>query len=164
MRKCAIYNRDKEAITFHIVSIKECYMEETRPKVGIGVMIFKEGRVLLGRRKGSHGAGDYAFPGGHLEHGESFADCARREVMEECGIEIDQIKFLFVANILDYLPKHYVHLTLVAQWKSGEPVVKEPEKSETWNWYPVDALPTPMFKMCRMSVESYSNGINYYDS
>lgn len=61
------------------------------PKVGIGVMIFRDGEILLGKRKGSHGDGEYAFPGGHLEYMESFSDCARREVREECGIEIANI-------------------------------------------------------------------------
>ena len=64
-----------------------------RPKVGIGVMIFKDDKILLGKRKGSHGEDEYAFPGGHLEYMESFAGCARREVSEECGIEIDNIRF-----------------------------------------------------------------------
>lgn len=61
--------------------------------VGVGVMIFdKDGMILLGKRKGSHGAGEYSFPGGHLEYGESFEECAKREVMEECGIEIKNLE------------------------------------------------------------------------
>ena len=51
---------------------------ENHPKVGVGVMVLKDGKVLLTRRKGSHGAGEYSFPGGHLEYMESFEDCARR--------------------------------------------------------------------------------------
>ncbi len=54
-------------------------------RVGVGIMIFKDGKVLMGRRKGSHGAGEYAFPGGHLDFGESFEDCAKRETLEEAG-------------------------------------------------------------------------------
>ncbi len=135
-----------------------------RPLVGIGVMIFKDGKALLSRRKGAHGAGEYAFPGGHMEHGESFEACAKRETFEECGIEIEDVQFLFAANILDYMPKHYVHLSLTARWKSGEPVIKEPDKSGAWGWYALDAFPEPLFKVCRMSVESYVNGCRYYDA
>lgn len=134
------------------------------PRVGIGVMIFRDGKVLLARRKGSHGAGAYAFPGGHLEYGESFDTCARREVREECGIDIQNIEFLFVANILDFMPKHYVHLTLTADWAAGEPQVLEPEKSESWGWFELSNLPAPLFKPCQMSVESYLKGGAYYDS
>ena len=54
--------------------------ELQRPKVGVGVMIFKNGKVLLGKRKGSHGEGEFALPGGHLEYMEGFANCASREV------------------------------------------------------------------------------------
>src|SRR3989338_3768070 len=50
--------------------------EQHQTKVGIGVLIFKEGKVLLCKRKGSHGSGEYAFPGGHLEYMESFTECA----------------------------------------------------------------------------------------
>lgn len=139
-------------------------MTPQQTKVGIGIMIFnQDGEVLMARRKGAHGAGEYAFPGGHLEYGETFEDCARREVAEECGIEIDTIGFLFVANVKAYMPKHYVHLTLTARWKSGTPKIKEPDKSEAWGWYALDALPDPLFEMCRLSVESYKSGQNYFD-
>src|SRR5690606_16071274 len=97
---------------------KDSRMTDNKPKVGIGVMIVHDGKVLLAKRKGSHGADQYAFPGGHLEHGESFAECAIRETMEEAGIEINNVRFLFVANVLTYMPKHYVHLTLLADWVS----------------------------------------------
>jgi 8-oxo-dGTP diphosphatase len=59
-----------------------------RPRVGIGVIILKNGRVLLGKRKSSHGTGTWHFPGGHLEFGESLEDCSRREVLEETGMKI----------------------------------------------------------------------------
>jgi 8-oxo-dGTP diphosphatase len=118
-----------------------------RPKVGVGVMIWKDGKILLGKRKGSHGDGEFSFPGGHLEYMESFADCARREVNEECGIEIENIRFQYLANVTKYIPKHYVHIGLVADWKSGEQKILEPEKCKSWGWYNMDNLPHPMFEM-----------------
>lgn len=136
---------------------------ESNPRVGVGVIIFKDGKILLGRRQGSHGAGEYSFPGGHLDYMESFGDCARRETMEEAGIEIENIKFQYAANVKSYAPKHYVHVGLTADWKSGEPQVLEPDKRLDWNWYDLNDLPKPLFKMCELSIDSYKTGRNYYD-
>ncbi len=137
--------------------------QQSRPKVGVGVMIFKAGRVLLGKRKGSHGEGEYAFPGGHLEYLESFEDCAKRETTEECGISIRSIKFQFLANVKKYAPKHYIHIGMTAQWEAGEPQVLEPEKSASWAWYDLDALPEPLFEFCRLAIGCHASGDNYID-
>ena len=138
-------------------------MQENKPKVGVGVMILREGKVLLGKRKGSHGEGEYSFPGGHLEYMESFADCAKREVKEECGIEIDNIRFQFLSNVTKYAPKHYVHIGLIADWKEGEPEVLEPDKCESWGWHDLDNLPQPLFEMCEQAIDSYRIDKMYYD-
>lgn len=58
------------------------------PQVGVGVLILRDGKVLLGRRKGSHGAGCWSAPGGHLEFGEAVEDCALREALEETGLAL----------------------------------------------------------------------------
>ncbi len=138
--------------------------QKNQPKAGIGVMVLKDGKVLLSKRSGSHGAGEFSFPGGHLEYMESFADCARRETAEECGTKIKNIKFQFLANLTEYAPKHYVHIGLIADWESGRPKVLEPEKSESWNWYDFDNLPYPLFKTCQLAINNLKTGINYYDS
>lgn len=118
-----------------------------RPLVGICVIVVKRGQILLGKRRGSHGEGEYASPGGHLEHGESFAACAAREVLEETGITIGPLRFLRVLNCTRYAPKHYVDLAFAAEWKAGEPEVREPDKVERWDWYDPDDLPEPLFAM-----------------
>lgn len=138
-------------------------MESHQVKVGIGVMVMKDGKVLLGKRKGSHGAGEYSFPGGHLEYMESYLDCVRREVTEETGMEIDNIRFLLVANIKEYAPKHYAHIGFVADWKKGEPKLMEPEKCEGWAWYDIDHLPEPLFATLLTHIEAYKTGKNFFD-
>lgn len=125
-----------------------------RPLVGIAVLVMKEGKLLLGRRKGSHGENEYASPGGHLEHMESFAACAAREVMEETGMEIGPIRFLRVLNTMQYAPKHYIDVAFAAEWKSGEPEVREPDKVEGWAWYDLDALPSPLFGTVPTAIEA----------
>ena len=133
-------------------------------KVGIGVLVMKDGKVLLGKRKGSHGAGEYAGTGGHLEHMESFESCAKRETLEETGLEIENVRFLCISNLKDYAPKHYVDIGLVADWKSGVPQVMEESKIEQWDWYDLDAIPASQFGALSHYFEALKTGRNYFDN
>ena len=137
--------------------------EKQRPKVGVGVMILKDSKVLLGKRKNAHGAGEYAWPGGHLEFGESFEACARRETMEEAGIKITNVRFLRLLNFQKYADKHYADIGLIADWESGEPQIMEPDKCEGWDWYDIDNLPQPLFGPVPSYIEAYKTGRNYFD-
>jgi 8-oxo-dGTP diphosphatase len=137
---------------------------EQWPKVGVGIIIFKDGKILLHKRKGSHGQGEYAFPGGHLEYMESFEDCARREIKEECGVEVKNIRFNYVSSVLKYAPKHYVHMGLIADWEKGEPKTLEPEKCDgDWEWYDLNNLPEPMFELCKIAIRAYKENKNYFN-
>ena len=132
-------------------------------QVGVGVMIFKDGKVLMGKRKNSFGAGEYCFPGGHLEYMESFEECAIREVKEECGLEIKNIKFVQVGNSDAYKPKHYITIGFSADWAGGEAALLEPEKCEGWDWYDIDHLPEPLLTFSKKLADAYKTGKNYYD-
>lgn len=138
--------------------------EQLRPKIGIGLFIMKDGKVLLQKRKNAHGDGEYCGPGGHLEYMESIEECARRETREETGIEIKNIRFLALSNLKRYAPRHYVNIGLVADWKSGEPTIKEPEKTESWNWYELDQLPSPLFECIPYYLEAYKQGRTFFDA
>lgn len=119
---------------------------ENRPKVGLGVLIIKDNKVLLGKRKNSHGDGSWCFPGGHLEFNESWESCATRETMEETGIKIKNIKFSTATNDLFPLEnKHYITIIMRADYDSGEVKIMEPEKCELWDWFEWDKLPRPLF-------------------
>ncbi|MBU1706255.1 NUDIX domain-containing protein [Patescibacteria group bacterium] len=121
---------------------------ENRPKVGVGVMIIKNGKVLLGKRKNAHGEGAWCFPGGHLEFGESWKECAIRETKEEVGIKIKNVRFATATNdLFSKEDKHYITIFMLADYVSGEVKLLEPDKCEKWDWFEwkKDKLPKPLF-------------------
>ncbi len=140
-------------------------MKPPRPKVGIGLFLIKDNSILLGIRKGSHGEGEYALPGGHLELNETFEECALRELAEEAGssIKVKELRFLCVTNLRKYRPRHYVDIGILAEWSSGTPKVMEPDKKESWHWYKLDNLPKPLFGCTENYIESYKTGKSYFE-
>ena len=115
-------------------------------RVGVAVIVTRGDRILLGQRKGAHGAGTWALPGGHLEFGESLEACARREVFEETGLRIDGIRRVdFTNDLFRAEGKHYVTLFVAADCGAGEPLLREPEKCARWEWFSGSSLPGPLF-------------------
>lgn len=110
----------------------------------MAVIVVRDGKVLLGKRKNAHGNGTWCFPGGHLEFGESWDDCAARETMEEAGISIKNIRFAAATNDI-FREKHYVTLFMLADYGSGEVRIMEPEKCGEWGWFTWENLPGPLF-------------------
>ena len=116
-----------------------------RPKVGVGVILVKEGKVLLGKRKGAHGAGYWSTPGGHLEFGETVEECASRELSEETGLKALSIKLgPWVNNVIDE-DKHYITIFVFVDQFEGILELLEPNKCEGWEWVESDKLPSPLF-------------------
>jgi len=138
--------------------------EDLRPKVGIGVLVLKDGKALLGKRKNAHGDGEWCWPGGHLEYMESIVECGKREVREESGLEITNVRFLRLLNLKEYAPKHYVDIGLVADWQSGVPTIMEPDKIESWGWFDLDNLPQPLFATEPSYLEALKTGKNFFDN
>jgi len=115
-----------------------------RPVVGIAVVICRGKSVLMGKRKGDVGKNTWAFCGGHLEGGETFEDCARREAEEETGILLESVEFWMVENVL-YPDNHCVTVFMVAQLPQGQEAKNmEPEFCGGWEWFPWYDLPAPL--------------------
>lgn len=135
--------------------------EEKRPKVGIGVMIQNDnGEVLLGLRKGSHGSGEWSFPGGHLEFGETVFETAKREVKEEIDLDVDKLKLISVADEMRYIKsdgKHYLNLGVKAEYRGGEVRNMEPHKCKEWKWFGLDNLPKNLFEGTKLTLENYKS-------
>jgi ADP-ribose pyrophosphatase YjhB (NUDIX family) len=113
---------------------------------GVGVVVAREGAVLLGRRLSPHGHGTWSLPGGKPEPGESPVDCAIRELREETALEADAGHV--VGETVDGFPRSRdVFRTLFVEVSDarGEPARREPDKVEGWQWFRWDALPEPLF-------------------
>ena len=127
--------------------------KKLRPHVGVGVVIIKNGKVLLGKRKGSIGAGTWSISGGHLEFGETIEECALRELQEETGLKALSFRVGPWSSDLIEQGKHYITLFVIVDQFEGEPKLLEPDKCEGWQWFDWDDLPSPLFPTVRSFVE-----------
>ena len=126
----------------HRMSTTPIIVQQQQPqqvRVGIGVIVKDpqmSNKFFAGIRKGSHGAGTLALPGGHLEIMEEWEDCATREVNEEMGIHIQNLQFGHVTNDI-MKDKHYVTIVMLGECSSANenPMTMEPHKCEGWESY-----------------------------
>lgn len=117
-----------------------------RPGVGVGVIIKKDNKVLLGKRKGSHGNNTWSFPGGKLDLFETPEECAIREVFEETGLKIKNLKpSIYTNDVFKDSNMHYITLFFIADHDVGEVELKEPHACEKWEWFEWHNLPDPLF-------------------
>lgn len=116
------------------------------PFIGVSAIVARDGAVLLGRRRGAHGAGTFAFPGGKPDPGEHPSETVRRELLEETGLTARAVQpVAWTSDVFDDGNLHFVTLHHVVVVADGTPEVREPEKVEAWGWYAWDALPEPLF-------------------
>ena len=146
------------------MSSKNTDINKQHPKVGAGVMIMKDGKVLLGKRhddpqKASsalHGEGMWTMPGGKTDFGEKVHEGIIRETLEETGIRIkeEDLQLLSVTN--DIVPDaHFVTIGFLCEKFEGEPRVMEPDEIVEWRWFPLDGLPMPMYPTSKKMIEHY---------
>lgn len=131
-----------------------------RPKVGVGIIIRKDGQYLLLKRHNSHGAGTWSPPGGHLEFGETLEECAVRETMEETSLMVEEAAYLGITN--DYFIEekmHYITVWMEGIRFRGTARINSYRESADIGWYRLDQLPNPLF----MPFYKFVNQ-NYYGS
>jgi ADP-ribose pyrophosphatase YjhB (NUDIX family) len=114
-----------------------------RPIVGIGVAVIKGNHVLLCQRGKPPNLGAWTLPGGAQDVGETCEEAARRELKEECGLEVGKLHFCAHVDTIRRDPDgrvqfHYTILDFCARWVSGEPVAATDVTSAIWA--PMDGL------------------------
>ena len=139
--------------------------------LGVGILILKDNKVLLGKRhedkeKASsllHGQGTWTMPGGKLDFQESFEQGAIRETLEESGIKITKLKVICINN--DKVPDaHFVTIGLLAEEYEGEPQVLEPDKITEWHFFPLNALPEPLYLPSKKILNNYKQKKFYIEN
>jgi len=123
-----------------------------RVGTGFGVVLEKDGKILLGRRhpdpdkadSAFRSAGEWSLPGGKLDWGETFEEGAIREVKEETNIDIKNPEVISVHNCKNE-HAHFVTVGLIAREWQGEAEVMEPDEMTEWGWFPLDDLPSPRY-------------------
>lgn len=119
-----------------------------RPHPGVGCFVVRDGRFLMGRRRGAHGPGTWSVPGGWIERGESPGAAAAREVREETGMIITDARVAAATTTIHAEGGCSVTVWLVARWVSGEPTLVEPDKFVDQRWCSFDdGLPAPLFDL-----------------
>jgi len=71
-----------------------------RPIAGVGVVVFRNEKVLLVKRKKAPYKGQWSIPGGKQRLGETVTKAARRELMEETGVEVNELTLIDVIDII----------------------------------------------------------------
>jgi ADP-ribose pyrophosphatase YjhB (NUDIX family) len=114
-----------------------------RPIVGIGVVVLKGDCVLLVRRGKPPNLGDWTVPGGAQELGETTEETARRELMEEAGVEVGALMLAATVDTIRHdaagrVQYHYTIIDYAARWLSGEPRAGSDATAAVWA--PMDRL------------------------
>ena len=117
-----------------------------KPQVGTAIIITRDDKVLLMKRKGPHGTGTWSTPGGHLDFGETPEEGAAREAREEVGLEVVDVRFRAVTNdLFEETGRHYVTLWLDGRSVGGEPTIASEDEVAEIEWFAWDSLPEPLF-------------------
>ena len=132
--------------------------------VGVGVMLLRTGKVLLGKRNSNaekadselHGEGSWTMPGGKLNFREKLADAAIREVFEETGIRIKKEVIVMISLTNDIVEDaHFITIGFFCEKFEGEAKVMEPDEITEWKWFALDDLPDPIFSPSKKIIDNF---------
>lgn len=114
------------------------------PLVGVAVLVERNGSVLLVKRAFAPNAGRWSLPGGHVELGEPLQQAARREVAEECGIDVEVQDLLAVNDHIERDDRgavrfHFVLVVFSGQYRGG--ILRPASDAAAAAWVPLGELP-----------------------
>jgi 8-oxo-dGTP diphosphatase len=130
--------------------------------VGGGVLIFNAKKEVLLVKRGKNQKNEVGFwqkPGGEVDYGEKVIDCMKREVREETGIDIKIWGYsLHSDHIIKKDKQHWVAFNYLANLRSGNAKVMEPQKHEDVRWFPLNNLPKKINQTTKETIKNYLAG------
>lgn len=138
-------------------------------KIGVGVVIEKDGLILLGHRVnnykdtgGIYEPDSWTLPGGKQEYDETIEECAMREVKEETDLTVSDIKIFGASD--DIAPsKHFITVHTIGKYVSGNVSVMESDKIDEWRFFSLDELPENIYSPSKKTIELYKERIKNYE-
>jgi 8-oxo-dGTP diphosphatase len=112
------------------------------------MVLEKKGKIYLMQRANTgYQDGCFGLPAGHLDHGETFLECAIREAKEEAGVKIQTKDVEYLHTIhkhSEHLSENRVEIFFITKKWTGEARILEPHKCSNSGWYGKNKLPKNM--------------------
>ncbi|WP_129726183.1 NUDIX hydrolase [Ectobacillus funiculus] len=145
------------------------YIQELRSAVGTrpliltaaGVILLDtEGRILLQHRTDTN---DWGLPGGFMEIGETIEDTARREIFEETGLTVGELKLFHIFSgdqmYYEYPNGDQVYNVIICYYSSdiaGE--IRLDEESKELRYFDIQSFPENIMKTSKVMLDKYVSG------
>ena len=138
-------------------------------KVGVGVIILKNEKILLGHRVskykdtgGIYEPNSWTLPGGKQEYNETILECAKREALEETNLSIDDLE-IFGADDDIAIDRHFITLYVLSKSYKGDLKAIEVDKIDDWKWFDLNNLPNNLYSPSEKEIKKYIEKRNLND-
>jgi ADP-ribose pyrophosphatase YjhB (NUDIX family) len=129
-----------------------------QPRVGCGVVVLRDGKLLLLKRVNNPEAGAWGLPGGKVDWMEPAATSAARELMEEAGVDAGPMTLLCAADHIDPAAgEHWLAPIYLAETSTGEASRMEPAKHSDIGWFDPSDPPSPLTITARAALRALAD-------
>jgi UDPglucose 6-dehydrogenase len=127
------------------------------PALAVNVIVEDKRKILLVKRRLEPFKGLWSLPGGYVEYGETAENAAKRELKEECGIDVQLLRIIGVFSSPERHPwKHVIAICYTAKKVGGQ--VKAGANEENANFFKINCIPEKLaFDHAKM-MKDYING------